>query len=134
MELTESLLATDAEETIAKMHELRECGVNFSIDDFGTGFSSLRYIHRFPLKHLKIDQSFVAACNADPNAAAIVEIVIALANKLGLGHVAEGVETLEQLDFLKNLGCTGFQGYLLGKPMPVAQFEALARAHHGCTV
>ncbi|WP_426114828.1 EAL domain-containing protein [Massilia sp. PWRC2] len=134
MELTESLLATDAEETIAKMRQLRECGVNFSIDDFGTGFSSLRYIHRFPLKHLKIDQSFVAACNADPNAAAIVEIVIALANKLGLGHVAEGVETPEQLAFLKSLGCTGFQGYLLGRPMPAAQFEALARAQYACTV
>ena len=128
MELTESLLATDAEDTITKMRELRDSGVNFSIDDFGTGFSSLRYIHRFPLKHLKIDQSFVAACNADPNAAAIVEIVIALANKLGLEHIAEGVETGEQLQFLKNLGCTGFQGYLLGRPMPAAQFEALARA------
>lgn len=130
MELTETLLATDAEETIGKMRALRDSGVNFSIDDFGTGFSSLRYIHRFPLKHLKIDQSFVAACNADKNAAAIVEIVIALANKLGLGQIAEGVETVEQLRFLKALGCTGFQGYLLGKPMPVAQFEALARARY----
>jgi diguanylate cyclase (GGDEF)-like protein/PAS domain S-box-containing protein len=128
MELTESLLINDTEETIEKMRALQACGVGFSLDDFGTGFSSLRYIHRFPLKNLKIDQSFVAACNRDPHSGAIVEIVIALARRLALGDIAEGVETAEQFAFLQALGCTGFQGYLLGRPMPVAQFEAMARS------
>ncbi|WP_332848407.1 putative bifunctional diguanylate cyclase/phosphodiesterase [Massilia sp. S19_KUP03_FR1] len=127
MELTEGVLIDDTEETIEKMRALRACGVGFSLDDFGTGFSSLRYIHRFPLKNLKIDQSFVASCNHDPHAGAIVEIVIALAKKLSLGNIAEGVETVEQFGFLTSLGCTGFQGYLLGRPMPAAQFELLAR-------
>lgn len=128
MELTESLLATDIEATIDKMLALQREGVNFSIDDFGTGFSSLSYIHRFPLRTLKIDQSFVATCQNNPCSAAIVEIVIGLASKLGLGHIAEGVETPEQLERLKALGCQSFQGYLLGAPMPVAAFEALALA------
>jgi diguanylate cyclase (GGDEF)-like protein/PAS domain S-box-containing protein len=128
MELTEGVLINDTEETINKMLALQACGVGFSLDDFGTGFSSLRYIHRFPLKNLKIDQSFVATCNRDPHAGAIVEIVIALARKLALENIAEGVETVEQFAFLTALGCTGFQGYLLGRPMPAAQFELLARA------
>lgn len=128
MELTESLLATDIEATIEKMRALKHEGVNFSIDDFGTGFSSLSYIQRFPLNALKIDQSFVATCVSNTCSAGIVEIVIALANKLGLGHIAEGVETREQMERLKALGCRSFQGYLLGAPMPVEEFEALVLA------
>lgn len=128
MELTESLLATDIEATIEKMHSLKREGVCFSIDDFGTGFSSLSYIQRFPLSSLKIDQSFVATCVDNPRSAGIVEIVIGLAGKLGLGHIAEGVETTAQLEHLKALGCRAFQGYLLGAPMPVAEFEALVLA------
>lgn len=128
MELTESLLATDIEATIEKMHSLRRDGVRFSIDDFGTGFSSLSYIQRFPLSSLKIDQSFVASCVENPRSAGIVEIVIGLASKLGLEHIAEGVETAAQLEHLKSLGCRAFQGYLLGAPMPVKEFEALVLA------
>ncbi|MCA1248348.1 bifunctional diguanylate cyclase/phosphodiesterase [Massilia sp. MS-15] len=128
MELTESLLATDIEATIEKMHSLRREGIRFSVDDFGTGFSSLSYIQRFPLSSLKIDQSFVATCVDNPRSAGIVEIVIGLADRLGLGHIAEGVETAAQLEQLKALGCRAFQGYLLGVPMPVEEFEAMALA------
>jgi diguanylate cyclase (GGDEF)-like protein len=125
LELTESQLAENIEATLATMLELRRGGLHFAIDDFGIGFSSLSYIHRFPLASLKIDQSFVRDCDSDPKAAAIVEIIIAFARKLGLDSTAEGVETAAQLAVLCKAGCVAFQGYLLGRPMPLAQFEAL---------
>jgi diguanylate cyclase (GGDEF)-like protein/PAS domain S-box-containing protein len=123
LELTESLLAENMEDVIEKMHRLKQAGVNFSIDDFGTGYSSLSYLKRFPLEKLKIDKSFVRDIHTDPNAAVIVEVIITLARKLGLKVIAEGVEKDEQRDFLRDGGCDGFQGYLLGHPVDIDEFE-----------
>ncbi len=128
LELTESQLAENVDHTLATMLALQHGGLNFAIDDFGIGFSSLSYIQRFPLASLKIDQSFVRDCDSDPKSAAIVEIIIAFARKLGLESTAEGVETEAQLAVLCAAGCTSFQGYLLARPMPLAQFEAVIEA------
>lgn len=120
LELTESLLAKDVSEATAKMSALRQHGVHFSIDDFGTGYSSLSYLQRFPLYALKIDQSFVQ----DESADAIVEVIIALAHKLALNVIAEGVETPQQYASLKAKGCSRYQGYYFAKPMPLREFQA----------
>ncbi|WP_294764824.1 bifunctional diguanylate cyclase/phosphodiesterase [uncultured Rhodoferax sp.] len=119
LELTESLLLSDADDAVRKMTELRLSGLKFSLDDFGTGYSSLSYLKRLPLEQLKIDQSFVRDVLTDPNDAAIARTVLALGQSLGLGVVAEGVETDGQRDFLLQNGCTLFQGYLFGRPVPV---------------
>lgn len=119
LELTESLLLSDVEDAIAKMSELRSIGVNFSLDDFGTGYSSLSYLKRLPLDQLKIDRSFVSDVLTDANDASIVRTILALAQSLGLSVVAEGVETQGQRDFLEEIGCTAFQGYLFGRPVPL---------------
>ncbi len=119
LELTESLLADDVPDVTAKMRALREHGIRFSVDDFGTGYSSLSYLQRFPLHALKIDQSFVQ----DEQAGTIVEVIIALAGKLALSVVAEGVETEAQFDFLRKSGCAYFQGYHLGRPVALQEFR-----------
>ena len=123
LELTESLLLDDIEETIATMNELNKIGVQFSLDDFGTGYSSLQYLKRLPLNQIKIDQSFVRDIASDSSDRAIVGTIIAMAHNLNLNVIAEGVETEEQLKFLLDKGCTHYQGYLFGKPMPIEQFE-----------
>lgn len=123
LELTESMLVHDVEETIGKMSALRERGISFSLDDFGTGYSSLSYLKRLPLDQLKIDQSFVRDLMTNANDAAIANTVIALGHSLGLSVIAEGVETVAQRDFLAAHGCDAYQGYLLGHPMPLADFE-----------
>ncbi len=124
LELTESMLLESVEETIATMNALNEIGVRFSLDDFGTGYSSLQYLKRLPLCQLKIDQSFVCDIADDGSDKAIVRTIIAMAQSLNLEVIAEGVETEEQREILLSNGCTNYQGYLFGKPVPIEQFEA----------
>ena len=121
LELTESLLLSDTQDAIAKMSTLQRFGVGFALDDFGTGYSSLSYLKLLPLQQLKIDQSFVRDVLTDPNDAAIARTVLALGKSLGFSVVAEGVETEGQRAFLRENGCTLFQGYLFGRPVPVQQ-------------
>jgi diguanylate cyclase (GGDEF)-like protein/PAS domain S-box-containing protein len=128
LELTESLLVTNIENTIAKMALLKSKGVGFSLDDFGTGYSSLTYLKRLPLDQLKIDQGFVRDVLIDPNDAAIAKMIIALAASLGLTVIAEGVELKGQLDFLASQGCHAYQGFYFSKPVPIAEFEEFAQA------
>ena len=125
LELTESLVLDNVADTIAKMQMLKNIGVGFSMDDFGTGHSSLSYLKQLPLDQLKIDQSFVRDIATDPNDAAIVQTIIVMANSLGLDVIAEGVETKAQLEFLCQRGCAAFQGYLFSRPVELAQFEVL---------
>ena len=124
LELTESTVLENIEDTIAKMREIKMLGVSFSMDDFGTGYSSLQYLKRLPLDQIKIDQSFVRDITSDPNDAAIVQTIIAMTQALGLNVIAEGVETEAQQKFLDKHGCHVFQGYLFGKPVPIEKFEA----------
>lgn len=128
LELTESMLVKNIEETIAKMIELKKIGIRFSLDDFGTGYSSLQYLKRLPLDQLKIDQSFVHDLESTTSDRAIVRTIIAMAQSLDLEVIAEGVETVEQKNLLLNKGCSHFQGYLFGKPMPIEQFDAALRS------
>ncbi|PKO53623.1 MAG: diguanylate cyclase, partial [Betaproteobacteria bacterium HGW-Betaproteobacteria-20] len=125
LELTESLLVENIDTTIKKMAQLKAKGVNFSLDDFGTGFSSLTYLKRLPIDQLKIDQSFVRDILSDPNDASIVRTIITLGESLGLSVIAEGVETEEQRKFLITNGCHNYQGYLFSKPVPVSEFERM---------
>ncbi|SIS90310.1 EAL domain-containing protein [Neptunomonas antarctica] len=122
LEITESILLENMEDIVEKMISLKARGVNFSIDDFGTGYSSLQYLKCLPLDQLKIDQSFVRDLAFDSNDRTIVRTIIAMATSLGLDVIAEGVETEEQLKLLKSKGCKTFQGYLFGKPVPIAEF------------
>jgi diguanylate cyclase (GGDEF)-like protein/PAS domain S-box-containing protein len=122
LEITESLLLDNIDETVDKMNSLKAHGIRFSIDDFGTGYSSLAYLRRLPLDELKIDRSFVTDIETDENDAAICATFISLAHLLGLRVVAEGVETEAQRHFLSSLhNCDAMQGYLFGKPMPADQ-------------
>ncbi len=128
LELTESLLVDNVEDIILKMHALQEQGVEFSLDDFGIGYSSLSYLKRLPLNQLKIDQSFVRDVLVDPNDASIAKTIVALAQSLGLGVIAEGVETDAQRRFLADAGCHAYQGYFFCRPLPVEGFEKYAQA------
>jgi diguanylate cyclase (GGDEF)-like protein/PAS domain S-box-containing protein len=127
LELTESLLVSNIDDVIEKMFALKAKGVGFSLDDFGTGYSSLSYLKRLPLDQLKIDQSFVRDVLNDPNDAAIAKTIIALAQSLGLGVIAEGVEIAAQRDFLASAGCHAYQGYFFSRPLPLESFEAFAQ-------
>ncbi|WP_295960720.1 EAL domain-containing protein [Rhodoferax sp.] len=122
LELTESMLIDNLEEMVGKMTALQARGIGLSLDDFGTGYSSLSYLKRLPLDQLKIDQSFVRDVLTDPSDAAIARTVVALAHNLGLGVMAEGVETLEQKEFLAQCGCHAYQGFLFSRALPAAQF------------
>lgn len=129
LELTESLLLDDIDNTIAIMNQLNEVGILFSLDDFGTGYSSLQYLKKLPLNQLKIDQSFVRDIATDSNDKALVNTIIAMAAGLNLGVIAEGVETEEQRELLFKSGNTQYQGYLFSRPLPIEEFEGLLRVH-----
>ncbi|WP_326941032.1 bifunctional diguanylate cyclase/phosphodiesterase [Actimicrobium sp. GrIS 1.19] len=124
LELTESLLIDNVEDTVLKMCQLKAKGVGFSLDDFGIGYSSLSYLKRLPLDQLKIDQSFVRDILTDPNDEAIARTIVALGNSLGLAVIAEGVETLAQKQRLATLGCFFYQGYFFSRPVPTDAFIA----------
>lgn len=125
LEITESLILNDIEDTIAKMRQLKQVGVNFSMDDFGTGYSSLSNLQRLPLNQIKIDQSFIRDMAADAGSAVIVNAILTMGKSLGMEVVAEGVETEGQREFLAQQGCCAYQGFLFGRPVPVAEFELL---------
>ncbi len=126
LELTESLLLNDMTEASARMTQLQALGIRFSIDDFGTGYSSMAYLQQLPLDQLKIDQSFVQGLPDAANSLAIVRAICALASSLNLEVIAEGVESEVQRQALLANGCRHYQGYLFGRPLPLAEFEALA--------
>lgn len=117
LELTEGLTLDDTETTIQIMCELKALGIHLSLDDFGTGWSSLSYLRRFPLDRIKIDRSFMSEVTTQPNAAAVVQGIFNLAQSLGLGCVAEGVENIDQLDYLKRNLCSEIQGFLFSRPL-----------------
>jgi diguanylate cyclase (GGDEF)-like protein/PAS domain S-box-containing protein len=123
LELTESVFARNPDDLVDRMQQLRRLGIHFALDDFGTGYSSLAYLARFPLAALKIDRSFVREVDHDRNASSIVEAIIALARKLHLATIAEGVELDAQQAFLAAHGCDVMQGYLLGRPVALDEFE-----------
>jgi EAL domain-containing protein (putative c-di-GMP-specific phosphodiesterase class I) len=125
LELTESVAMQDAETTIKIFTELKQKGIHISIDDFGTGYSSLSYLKRFPIDKLKIDKSFVNDVAEDPDDEAIVKAIIAVAHSLKLRVVAEGVETKEQLKFLRLQNCDEWQGYYFSQPVPAEQITQM---------
>jgi diguanylate cyclase (GGDEF)-like protein/PAS domain S-box-containing protein len=129
LELTESLFMSDVTPAVELLHRMKSLGVQLSIDDFGTGYSSFSYLSRFPIDVLKIDRSFVNDITHDANDAAIVASIIALAHNLRLSVIAEGVETAEQLDYLRHQGCDEMQGYYFSRPLPAQDFEQLLRQH-----
>jgi diguanylate cyclase (GGDEF)-like protein/PAS domain S-box-containing protein len=129
IELTESLVLVDIEDTVEKMQAIKQLGVGFSMDDFGTGYSSLAYLTRLPLDQLKIDRSFVRNLPDNPNDAVIAQTIITMAKSLGLAVIAEGVETEAQRQFLERHGCPTYQGYLFSKPLALAAFEELLNRH-----
>ncbi len=131
LELTESVVLEDVADVVRKMHALKKLGVRLSLDDFGTGYSSLAYLKQLPLDQIKIDRSFVRDITTDPNDAVMVKTIIDMARDFRLNVIAEGVETEAQLAFLRQNKCMAYQGYLFSKPVPVAQFEALARRMSG---
>lgn len=130
LELTETLIVRDMEDLTRKMTALVEQGVRFSLDDFGTGFSSLSHLKRLPLSKLKIDRSFICDVLSDANSETIVRTVIALGQSMGMTVIAEGVETEAQRSFLADNGCLRYQGYLFGRPMPMADFCAFVQRHN----
>ncbi|UBF29249.1 EAL domain-containing protein [Kovacikia minuta CCNUW1] len=128
LELTETSVMENVETTILVLKELKQKGIHISIDDFGTGYSSLNYLKRFPIDTLKIDQSFVREITTDANDAAIAKAIIAMAQSLQLKVIAEGVETEDQSNFLRQNGCHAMQGYLFSPPVPAEEFEQLLLA------
>jgi EAL domain-containing protein (putative c-di-GMP-specific phosphodiesterase class I) len=128
VELTESVVMSDPEESIAILEQLSAMGVLVSVDDFGTGYSSMSYLRRLPIDKIKIDRGFIGEVMSRPDDASIVRAIVSLAHSLKLKVVAEGVESVEQLEFLKTLGCDQYQGFHFSPALPAAQFEALVRA------
>lgn len=130
LEITESTLVRDAEVAVSRLRALTALGVHLSVDDFGTGHSSMSYLQRFPVEALKVDRSFVDGLGREPEATAICTAVVSLAHALGMRAVAEGVETPEQVAILRTLGCELAQGYLFGRPAPADRFEVRRGLRH----
>ena len=127
LEVTESMIIKNIGETITTLNRLHEMGVSLSVDDFGTGHSSLTYLKRLPIHTLKIDKSFVDDITTDPDSAAIAATIIALGHSLKLNVIAEGVETAEQLAVLRKIKCDEIQGYYFSRPVPAEELERLLR-------
>lgn len=125
LEITESMMMHNVDQAIEVMHQIRERGIELSIDDFGTGHSSFAYIKRFPIHSLKIDQAFIRPMTPGSNEMALVEAMVSIGNKLNLVVIAEGVEEAEHVDFLKSVGCDLIQGYYYSKPLPTDGFDKL---------
>jgi len=135
LEITEGVLIEDFEFALTVLRQLKSYGVQIAIDDFGIGYSSLSYLHTFPLDKIKIDQSFIAGYARTQRSAAIIRAVIGLGKGLNLPVLAEGVETQAQLDFLVTENCSEIQGYLLGRPQPIAHYcAAVGRAPADATL
>lgn len=130
LEVTESLALHSVASTLAILHDCKALGVKLAMDDFGTGYSSLAYLKRYPLDTLKIDQAFVRNIPQDPGDVAITRAIVAMAHSFGMSVIAEGVETTEQLEFLRSLGCEDMQGYLFSKPVPPEQAVLCFRGFH----
>ncbi len=128
VEITESMVMQNPERAVTTLTRLREMGISVSIDDFGTGYSSLGYLKRFPVDNVKVDRSFIKDLPHDQDDAAITRAVIAMAQSLRMRVIAEGVETREQLNFLREHGCDECQGYYLSRPLPAAEFALLLRS------
>lgn len=129
IEVTEGVLLYDSEKTFSVMREIAELGFHFSLDDFGTGYSSLSYLHRIPTNKIKIDKSFIDRLPNDKYSMAIVKSIILLSHNLGKSVIAEGVETVDQVKFLKDAGCDGMQGYYFSKPLPVDKIKTLIHSN-----
>jgi EAL domain-containing protein (putative c-di-GMP-specific phosphodiesterase class I) len=125
LEITETIVAADPVRVIEIMNKLGELGISLSLDDFGTGSSSLAYLRELPVQELKIDKSFVLGMDEDAEAATIVQTIVELAHNLGLKAVGEGIETEEAYRLLSESGCDYGQGFLMGRPMPAAELSAM---------
>ena len=125
LEITESVFIDDMDDVIEKMNILRESGIRFSMDDFGTGFSSLSYLRKLPIDTLKIDKSFVDTVVTDNPTRTIAETIIGMGKKLGFHTIAEGVEDEVQFDLLRDIGCDIIQGFYMGRPMVSEKIEEL---------
>ena len=125
IEITENVLLEGFEQVREKLYQLRDMGITIAIDDFGTGYSSLSYLKQLPLDHVKIDRSFVDGLPDDQDDVVIVQAILAMTQRLGIGAIAEGVETREQLDFLRSNGCNVYQGYYFSEPVGAEAFQKL---------
>ena len=125
LEITEGVLLQDTEQTLATLLRLQQLGVKLAMDDFGTGYSSLSYLQKFRFDKVKIDRSFIISMGSDENATAIVRAVVSIGEALGVAVIAEGVETPQQADMLRDEGCNEAQGYLYGRPTPVEELSKL---------
>jgi EAL domain-containing protein (putative c-di-GMP-specific phosphodiesterase class I) len=125
LEITESVLMQNTFASLSMLHQLRDIGVRIAMDDFGTGYSSLSYLRSFPFDKIKIDRSFIEGISEENDCAAIVEAVIDMAHRLNMTTTAEGIETVEQREKVRELGCTELQGYLFSRPKPLAEILPL---------
>ncbi|MDF2600900.1 MAG: hypothetical protein K0Q54_3723, partial [Methylobacterium brachiatum] len=129
VEITEGVLLEESEKTLQTLHRLRELGVRVSMDDFGTGYSSLSYLRSFPFDKIKIDRSFVKDLTGKPDGDAIIRAIAGLGKSLGMTTVAEGVETPEQMQRIRDEGCTDVQGYLISRPIPADDVLAFLKTY-----